>query len=359
MITLNSPLKPNLKRLNHYLEMINDNGWYTNFGPLHDELTVRLEEDLGVKNLLLVSNGAAALQVAGRALGSKSIISTPFSFIATISAFEWQKDTVSFADIDRNSYNLSPSKVNKAFQQGCQADTIVATHVYGNPCDVGAFERVAKANKSKIIYDAAQAFGVKINNKSVLSYGDASILSFHATKIFHTGEGGAIVFKNADNFEKAKEIINFGIKKGMGIQRVGLNAKMSEYHAAVGLVNLDEIDKVLEHRANLFHAYRQGLKDVVEMPVWHPEANYNGAYMPIKLESNEQLLKVSQMLAENDIQSRAYFRPSLDDFFTDNENYGSTNSHQLSGEVLCLPMHYHMLTHDMNFIVEKIKMALK
>jgi dTDP-4-amino-4,6-dideoxygalactose transaminase len=358
MIALNSPLKPNLKKLTKYLEIINNNGWYTNFGPLHDELTARLEDYLGVKNLLLVSNGTTALQIAGRTLESQSIISTPFSFVATISAFEWQKDAVSFTDVDLETYNLSPQKVALAYQKGCKADSIVATHVYGNPCDIDSFEVVAELNNAKLIYDAAQAFGVKVNKRSVLNYGDASTLSFHATKIFHTGEGGAIVFKEKENFEKAKEIINFGIKKGSGIQHIGLNAKMSEYHAAVGLVNLDEMDNVLDHRANLFHKYRQGLKDIVEMPIWHSVANYNGAYMPIKLESNAQLLKVSQHLALNDIQSRAYFTPSLDDVFTDNKSYGTTNSHQLSGEVLCLPMHAYLTLENVGQIISIVKESL-
>tara|TARA_R110001583_G_scaffold69129_2_gene196188 strand:- start:30393 stop:31469 length:1077 start_codon:yes stop_codon:yes gene_type:complete len=355
MIALNAPLKPNLKKLNHYLEIINKNGWYTNFGPLHDELTERLEEYLGVKNLLLVNNGTTALQVAGRALGSQSIISTPFSFVATISAFEWQKDTVSFADIDRSSYNLSPSEVESAFEKGCKADTIVATHVYGNPCDVDSFQSLSELHSKKVIYDAAHAFGVKIGNNSVLNYGDASILSFHATKVFHTVEGGAVIFKEKDAFEKAKDLINFGIKKGAGIQHVGINAKMSEYHAAVGLVNLDEMDNVLDHRSELFHTYREGLKDIVEMPVWHTEANFNGAYMPIKLKNNAQLLKVSQLLAENNIQSRAYFTPSLDDVFTDNENYGSTNSQIVAGSILSLPMHAYLNLKDIKKILKIIK----
>lgn len=358
MIALNSPLKPNLKKLNKYLEIINKNGWYTNFGPLHDELTDRLEDYLGVQNLLLVSNGTTALQVAGKTLGSESIISTPFSFVATISAFEWQKDTVSFADIDRRSYNLSPLEVESAFGKGCKADTIVATHVYGNPCDVASFDALSERHNKKVIYDAAHAFGVKINDQSVLSYGDASTLSFHATKVFHTVEGGAVIFKEKDHFEKAKDLINFGIKNGFGIQHVGINAKMSEYHAAVGLVNLDEMDTVLDHRVNVFHAYREGLKDIVEMPVWYSDANFNGAYMPIKLETNDQLLKVSNILTENKIQSRNYFSPSLNNIFTKNKNYGTSNSQMISKSILSLPMHFHLTQLDVKKVISMIRKAL-
>lgn len=358
MIALNSPLKPNLKKLNEYLEKINDNGWYTNFGPLHDELTCRLEEYLGVSNLLLVNNGTAALQVAGRALGSDSLITTPFSFVATVSAFEWQKDIISFADIDRDTYNLSPFEVKKALQQGCEADTILATHVYGNPCDVDSFSTLSKQTDKKLIYDAAHAFGVKVSNNSVLNYGDASTLSFHATKVFHTVEGGAVVFKNRDHYAKAKEIINFGIKNGVGLQHVGINAKMSEYHAAVGLVNLDEMDNVLEHRASLFHAYREGLKDVVEIPKWQPKSDYNGAYMPIKLEDHTQQLNLSRFLSKNGIQSRNYFSPSLETVFDTNSNYGIKHSQKVSECILSLPMHNNLSLRDIGYVVDVIKREL-
>ena len=358
MIALNSPLKPNLKKLQVYLEKINDNGWYTNFGPMHNELTLRLEDYLGVKNLLLVNNGTTALQVAAKTLGTESILSTPFSFVATVSAFKWQKDEVAFADIDRQSYNLCPKAVKSAYRRGCKADTIVATHVYGNPCDVRAFDRLSEGKNLKVIYDAAHAFGIKIGNESVLNYGDASTLSFHATKVFHTLEGGGIVFKEKANFEKAKNIINFGIHAGQGVTNVGLNAKLNEYQAAVGLVNLDELDNVLEHRAALFNTYREGLKDVVELPTWHPEANQNGAYMPIKLDNLEQLEKVSCALNKENIQSRHYFSPSLDQIFVDNFNYGTPNSHRVSAGILCLPMHAHLTSDDVSKVIKNIKEGL-
>lgn len=357
MIALNSPVKPNLKKLYKLLEQINNNGWYTNFGPLHKELTARLEDYLGVQNLLLTNNGTSALQVAGRAIGSESIISTPFSFVATVSAFKWQQDEVAFADIDSQSLNLCPKAVESAYLKGCKADTLLATHVYGNPCDVVAIDELSVQNNFQIIYDAAHAFGVKINGKSVLNYGDASTLSFHATKVFHTIEGGAIVFKNKGNYEKAKEIINFGIRQGQGAVNVGINAKMNEYQAAVGLVNLDEIGNILEHRAELFHAYRHGLKDHVKLPTWHHEASVNGAYMPILLENPKQLKKVIEVLNVNNIQSRHYFAPSLDKIFVDSRNFGTPNSLKASECILCLPMHAHLNAGDVNVVVNALKGA--
>jgi dTDP-4-amino-4,6-dideoxygalactose transaminase len=358
MIALNVPVKPNLKKLHKLLEQINDNGWFTNFGPMHKELTSRLEDYLGVQNLLLTNNGTSALQVAGRAIGSKSIISTPFSFVATVSAFKWQKDEVAFADIDPHSLNLCPQAVKTAFRKGCKADTLVATHVYGNPCDVIAIDKLSQHNNFQIIYDAAHAFGVKINGKSVLNYGDASTLSFHATKVFHTVEGGAIVFKDRVNYEKAEEIINFGIRPGRGVVNVGINAKMNEYQAAVGLVNLDEIDNILDLRAQLFHAYRHGLKDIVTLPTWHPESNVNGAYMPILLESKQQLDRVTQALDAENIQSRHYFSPSLDKIFVDSHNYGTPNSLKASESILCLPMHAHLSIEDVNTVIANVKKGL-
>jgi dTDP-4-amino-4,6-dideoxygalactose transaminase len=358
MIALNSPLKPDLKKLQKYLEIINDNGWYTNFGPLHDELTERLEDYLGVKNLLLVNNGTSALQVAGKTLGTESILSTPFSFVATVNAFKWQKDEVAFCDIDRNSYNLCPNSVRNAYKKGCKADTIVATHVYGNPCDVDEFETLSNDKNVKVIYDAAHAFGIKVNGNSVLNYGDASTLSFHATKVFNTIEGGAIVFKEKFNYEKAKEIINFGIKNHHGVTNVGLNAKLNEYQAAVGLVNLEVIDDVIEHRGNLFEHYCHELRDIIEVPKWHHQANKNGAYMPIKLENRGQLNKVISVLSESNIQSRNYFSPSLDQVFVDNHSFGTPNSHEVSEGILCLPMHDQLSLNDVSKVITHLKQAL-
>ncbi|MEQ6343174.1 DegT/DnrJ/EryC1/StrS family aminotransferase [Vibrio cyclitrophicus] len=358
MIVLNSPVRPDLEKLNKLLEQINRSNWYTNFGPMHKELTSRLEDYLGVKNLLLTNNGTSALQVASKAIGSESILATPFSFVATVSAFKWQKDELSFSDIDSKTLNLSPESVRASYQKGCKADTVVATHVYGNPCDVKAINDLSDEYNFKTIYDAAHAFGVKLGEESVLNYGDASTLSFHATKIFHTIEGGGIVFKDKINLDKAEEIINFGIRPGQGIVGVGINAKLNEYQAAVGLVNLDNIDSILSHRAEMFHLYRSSLKDIVEFPEWHPEANSNGAYMPILLQTKEQMKTVTNDLAINNIQSRHYFEPSLDQVFTDSYSYGTKNSISASERILCLPMHAYLTKKDVSYVVSKLKESL-
>ncbi|GAL12381.1 UDP-4-amino-4-deoxy-L-arabinose-oxoglutarate aminotransferase [Vibrio astriarenae] len=280
-ILLNKPVAPDIKRLTKYLESVNHSGWYTNFGPLHDELTLRLQNYLKVDNLLLVSNGTLALQVASRVLNVQAAVTTPFSFAATSSSLLWQGIKLSYSDINRHTYNLCPIELAKNLEIDNSYDSIVATHVYGNPCNVELISNVAEKYGKKIVYDAAHAFGVNINGSSVLNEGDASTLSFHATKVFHTVEGGAIVFKCRNNYNRARELINFGIKPNGQLGEPGINAKLNEYQSAVGLTMLDCIDNILDHRAALFEKYVEELKNTVEIPKWHSGANTNGAYMPI------------------------------------------------------------------------------
>lgn len=352
-IKLNQPLKPDLEKLTKYLTQVNDSGWYTNFGPLHQQLTHRLEKYLGVENLLLISNGTLALQVAYKALGVTKALTTPFSFVATASSLIWQGIETSFSDIDKNSYNLCPKKTDETLSLNPYINAVVATHVYGNPCDVKAFDKIAEQHNIKVIYDAAHAFGVNIGDKSILSYGDASTLSFHATKVFHTVEGGAIVFKHKADYERAKRLINFGINASNGeIIEAGINAKLNEYQCAVGLTLLDDMVEVLAHRAQLFNTYREGLKNTVEMPTWQQQANFNGAYMPIKLANKVQLLQVQKALKENNIQSRQYFSPSLDDVFNEQEVFSSINSQELSQIILCLPLHFYMDAGNVSEVVD-------
>lgn len=357
-VLLNQPLTPDMSKLTKYLEQVNAKGWYTNFGPLHEELTHRLEEYLGVKNLLLVSNGTLAIQVACKALGVKSAITTPFSFVATTSSLLWQGIETAFSDIDMASYNLCPHELGKALESNSHFDGVVATHVYGNPCDVNAIELVADKYNKKVIYDAAHAFGVKVGNESVLNFGNASTLSFHATKVFHTVEGGAIVFKNREDYLKAKELINFGIQDGGHLGDPGINAKLNEYQCAVGLTLLDRMDEVLEHRSALFEQYRKALSDFVEMPKWHPEATLNGAYMPIFIDSLVKQQEITEALSVSDIQLRRYFKPSLDLAYNQLKCFGAENSRRLAEGVFCLPLHYFMSKNDVKLVTDTIKRAL-
>lgn len=357
-IKLNQPIKPNLERLTQYIEQVNDSGWYTNFGPLHQQLTQRLEAYLGVENLLLVSNGTLALQVAYKVLNVKSALTTPFSFVATASSLIWQGIETSFSDIEKKTYNLCPNQAQKALDSDLNIDTIVATHVYGNPCNVNRFDDIAKKHNINIIYDAAHAFGVNIDGRSVLSFGDASTLSFHATKVFHTVEGGAIVFKRKADFERAKRLINFGIDNNGNITEAGINAKLNEYQCAVGLSLLDEIDNIVEHRAKIFEYYRHQLKHCVEMPLWFDASSFNGAYMPIILKNKvvKELL-VNEFEIHN-IQSRSYFSPSLESIFIKSKSYGVENSSKTVESVLCLPLHFYMTISDVDSVVNIVKKVI-
>jgi len=357
-IALNRPVNPDLKQLTKYLEQIASTGQYTNFGPLHQLLTERLERFLGVSNLLLVANGTLALQVACKALGIQNILTTPFSFVATASSLLWQGCELTFCDIDEKSYNLCATKADAALNQYKNIDGVVATHVYGNPCDVKAFESLSTDKDLKIVYDAAHAFGVNINGQSVLNFGDASTLSFHATKLFHTVEGGAIVFKNRKDLERAKKLINFGYDGKGNIVETGINAKLNEYQCAVGLTLLEQTDQIIEHRAELFSKYRSQLSGLVDFPEWHSGASINGAYMPIRLSSESMREKVENLLLDNDIQSRRYFSPSLEKVFENHEYFDGRISNEITQEVLCLPLHSHMTGADVDKVIKAVKKSL-
>lgn len=353
LFPLNKPIKPPLAKVYGFLEQINQNDWYTNFGPMEELLTSRLKEFLGVKNLLLVSSGTVALQVASKVLGSSNLATSPFSFVATASSMTWQGHTINFADIDNKSLNLCPTRLTELLEREPSIDTILATHVYGNPCDVRAFEAISSHFDKKIIYDAAHAFNVKLANQSILEFGDASILSFHATKIFHTIEGGAIVFKEDHDYEAARQMINFGISKTR-INEIGTNGKLSEYHAAVGLSILDEMEEVLAHRRMLYHRYTVRLKESFDLPLWHKEGSFNGAYMPVILKSDKTVVSAIEALTKKGIQSRRYFYPSLDNIFTSASPSRCTKSNDIAKRVICLPLHYYMSEKDVDLISDTL-----
>ena len=250
MIPVTKPYLPSREKLDRYIDGIYERAWLTNNGELVQELTRRLEEYLGVENLLLVANGTLALQIAYRALGvtgrnePTEAITTPFTFVATASSLKWEGVEPVFADIDPNTWCLDPTNIEPAITPRTQA--IVPVHVFGNACDVDAIDAIAKKHSLKVIYDASHAFGVKYQGESLLKHGDAATLSFHATKLFHTGEGGAIVFKRKEDLERAKKMINFGITGPETVEALGINAKMNELQAAMGLCVLDEMEENLK-----------------------------------------------------------------------------------------------------------------
>ncbi|MBB6671507.1 DegT/DnrJ/EryC1/StrS family aminotransferase [Cohnella nanjingensis] len=338
MINVTKAYLPNREKYKSYVDQIFDSGQITNHGRFTKELTNRLAHYLGVKNLLLVSNGTLALQVAYKLLELKGdVITTPFSFVATTSSLVWEGLTPVFVDIDKNSFNMDPQKIEERITDATSA--IVPVHVFGNPCNVKAIENIAKKHRLKVIYDAAHAFDVKYKSESVLSYGDVSILSFHATKAFHTIEGGALIIKDDELFEKAKWMINFGIRGPSHIVGLGINAKMNEFQAIMGLCILDDMDYLYQARRMRHDRYVQALQGIrsIELPEWNPFGSDNYSYFPVLFESESTLLSIVEDLKRLDIHPRRYFHPSLESL-----NYVTPQEVPISSDIarriLCLPL---------------------
>jgi dTDP-4-amino-4,6-dideoxygalactose transaminase len=359
MIPIVKPYLPPLDKYQRYLEGIYQRNWLTNKGPLLQELEQRLADYLGVQHLMLVANGTLALQVAYRALGLEQgeVITTPFTFAATPGSLCWQNLEPNFVDIDADSLNLSvDSLTNEVLSK---AVAITAVHVFGNPCEVEQIQDLAQTHNLKVIYDAAHAFGSTYKGESVLQYGDAATLSLHATKLFHCVEGGAIIFKDKAALDKARQLINFGFDNTNNPEFVGINAKMSELHAAMGLAMLDDIDAILEARQQLVARYHQQLGGVVGFQQWHSDGQVNGAYSPILFESEQQLLQVSAVLTENKIQHRRYFYPCLSECETYGEPVATPIASDISRRVLCLPLYYGLEINDVDKICALIRQGLK
>lgn len=355
MYPVTRPVLPDLSRYVRHLEKAHERAWLTNFGPLHEELTDRLKAHLGVENLLLVSNGTLALQVAYRALGLRSTAATtPFSFVATTSSLAWEGIDRRFVDIDRSSLNIDAARLSDADA----ISGVVAVHVYGNPCDVEAIDAFASARRIPVIYDAAHAFASRLDGRSILGWGDASTLSFHATKLFHTIEGGAIVFRESSHLEAARALVNFGQRDGEIVYAAGTNAKLSEYHAAVGLVLMDRIAEIINRRQELVAAYRAHLDNWVEFQHWHARSTEAGAYMPILLQNEAQCLALQRKLSDQGIQTRRYFHPSLNRIEPGPAADECPVSESIADRILCLPLYYDLAISDVDAISERVKAAL-
>lgn len=354
MIPVTKPFLPPREDYDFYLNKVWESQWLTNMGPLSIELEEKLARHLKVDNLLFVTNGTIALQMAIKALDLKGeIITTPFSFVATTSTIVWESCTPVFVDIDEASLNIDATKIEAAITENTQA--ILATHVYGNPCDVEAIEKIATKHDLKVIYDGAHAFGVEVKGKSVYEYGDISICSLHATKLYHSGEGGLIISKNNELHEKLKSIRNFGFSGSESFSNLGINGKNSEFHAAMGLANLPYIDQIHQRRKELTEAYHNGLKSVPHrIPTWHAQANLNYAYFPILFESEEVLLQIKTALEEKEIYTRRYFYPSLAKVLPYLPNTEMPVTEDIAKRILCLPLYYDLTIEE----VEKICMDI-
>lgn len=353
MIPVTKAYLPNKEKYQSYVDQIFASGWLTNNGSLLRELEQRLAAYLGVKNIILVANGSLALQLAYKALELKGeVITTPFSFAATTSTLAWEGLTPVFADIDPASFNIDPAQIEAQITEKTSA--IVPVHVFGNPCEVEAIQAIADKHNLKVIYDAAHAFGSEYKGQSVLNYGDISTLSFHATKLFHTIEGGAVITNDDELAQKIRLLINFGITSPTTIESVGTNAKMNEFEAAMGLCVLDDIEIIRQQRANIWQTYVEHLSGLFTLQQWNEHGQNNHAYAPILFDSEEQLLKVEAQLKEQNILPRRYFYPSLDTLEYLGTQQVCEHSRGIAGRILCVPIFPSLEQEEQNKIIEVI-----
>ncbi len=353
MINVTKPYLPDRKKLQKYIDRIYESGWLTNNGPLVRELENRLKDYLGVKHLILVANGTLALQVAYKALGlTGEVVTTPFSFVATTSSLVWEGLAPVFADIDPRTWNISPEEIEKHITP--QTSAIVPVHVFGNACDVEAIAEIALRKNLKVVYDAAHAFGVKYKGASILNWGDVSTLSFHATKLFHTNEGGAVITNDDELATRVRLMINFGMSGPEGITELGINAKMNEFSAAMGLCVLDDIEVILQERRKVWKAYRDQLESFVSFQQQNPSGTQNYSYFPVLFKTSEVLKCVQKTLNDRGIFPRRYFYPSLDSVDNVVCKGDCRISRDIAGRILCLPLYPGLDPSDQQRIIEAL-----
>jgi dTDP-4-amino-4,6-dideoxygalactose transaminase len=356
MIPVTKPFLAPLAEYHDFLEAIWKRNWLTNNGPFVNELELRLKDYLDLKHLLYLSNGTVALQIAIKAMGLKGeIITTPFSYVATTGSIVWEGCKPVFVDIDPETYNIDPFKIEEAISSNTSA--ILATHCFGNPCDVDTIANIASKHQLKVIYDAAHCFGTKYRGRSIFHYGDISATSFHATKIFHTVEGGAVFTKDPALLKKMAYLRNFGHDGPEKFSGVGINGKNSELHAAMGLLNLRYLDQILEKRmeqTNYYHEILKGLECKFQKITYQEGFNY--AYFPILLRDEMLMMKMKLELERNFIFPRRYFYPSLSnlDYVT-----GDTPiADDIASRILCLPL-YHDLTNEEQAMIARILLRVQ
>lgn len=350
MIPVTKPFLPPFDIYKRYLEGVWHRQWLTNMGPLASDLEIKLKKHLRVNHLLYVTNGTVALQMAIKSLNlAGEIITTPFSFVATTSSIVWENCVPKFVDIDPKSLNIDSSKIEAAITEKTSA--ILATHVYGNPCNVYEIEKIAKKYDLKVIYDGAHAFDVKVNEKSVFEFGDISTCSLHATKLFHSTEGGLVVTNSSDLIKKLASIRNFGISSPTTFDELGINGKNSELHAAMGLSNLEFVNEILQKRKSLSEYYDDKLSSMkCSKQEWFSSASKNYAYYPVILESEELLLKVKSGLEANEIFTRRYFYPSLANTLPYLDPIELEVTDNISKRILCLPLYFDLSFEEVDLI---------
>lgn len=362
MIQVTKPFLPPLDEYAEYLRGIWDRDWLTNNGPLLIELEQKLKQYLEVDYLSLMSNGTITLQAILQSLPRKGeILTTPFSYIATCSSILWEGYTPVFVDIDEGTFNADPKKA-EAYIGPLTVGALI-THCFGVPCDVEGWKRISEKHNLPVIYDAAHAFGVRIHGQSVLKYGYASSLSFHATKLYHTIEGGAVVTDSKELDWKMQLKRNFGHEGFDKFSDIGVNGKNSEVHSAMGLVNLKHIGDILQSREKQYAYYQSHLvKEKVPVKFQHipPGVDYNFSYFPVVFESEDILKLVMTNLQAKEIFPRRYFYPALNTLsFTRSFKGDTPIAESISRRILCLPIFHEMTLSEQDQVMEVIVQTLR
>lgn len=362
-ITVTSPLLPNLDEFNELLKQIWDSKWITNNGSFHQQLERELAAYLKVPYISLFTNGTLPLITALQALRiTGEVITTPYSFVATTHAIWWNGCKPVFVDIDPATGNIDPEKIESAISPRTTA--IMPVHVYGKPCRTKEIQEIADKYGLKVIYDAAHAFGVEVNGESILNAGDMSTLSFHATKVFNTIEGGAMVMKDAETKKRIDYLKNFGFANETTVVGPGINSKMDEIRAAYGLLNLKQVDAAIEARHQVTIRYREALRDVPGITFWNdmPGNRHNYSYFPIFVDAEEYGMTRDELyfkMKENGVLGRRYFYPLISSFSTYKGCIGTERSNlsiaaKISEQVICLPMHHALCENDVQRVIEQI-----
>lgn len=354
MLPVTKPFLPPKPEYDRYLEGIWQRNWLTNHGPLVHELERRLKEYLGMEHLLFLGNGTIALQIAIKALALRGeIITTPFSYVATTSSIVWEGCQPVFADIDPATLNIDPRSIEAVLTP--RSSAILATHVYGNPCDVEAIEAIAQRHGLKVIYDAAHCFGTRYKGRSAFDYGDISTASFHATKLFHTTEGGAVMTRDPELLQKMAYLRNFGHEGPYNFALPGINGKNSEFHAAMGLCNLPYVEEILTQRKALHARYNAVIDRLpLRRPVIQPGAEWNCSYYPVIFENETMLLHAMEQLERHHIYTRRYFYPSLNTLPYLPAHTHLPHSEDIARRVLCLPLYHSLALEEADFIADRL-----
>lgn len=364
LITVTSPLLPNLDDFNEMLKQIWESKWITNNGSFHKQLEKELAAYLKVPYISLFTNGTLPLITALQALRiTGEVITTPYSFVATTHALWWNGIKPVFVDIDPRTGNINPDKIEATITPKTTA--IMPVHVYGKPCDTQRIQEIADQYGLKVIYDAAHAFGVEVNGESILNAGDLSTLSFHATKVYNTVEGGAMVMHDERMKKRIDYFKNFGFANETTVVGPGINSKMDEVRSAYGLLNLKQVDKAIEARHQVAIKYREALRDIEGITFFDdmPGVRHNYSYFPIFVDEKKYGMSRDELyfkMKEQNVLGRRYFYPLISEFSTyrgleSAKPENLPNAHKMANSVICLPMHHALSDEDIQRILNSIK----